>query len=164
MTDFVREQGDRQGGTSTRAGHTPGVVNVKASAEAPPAGGYTNVQIDTALALKAPIAQAFETLVDGSTITWDVTGKRDPRGEVTIAGNRTLAFTGLVDGQSGVLVVIQGAGGSRTLTLPANSYVRDSGAGAITLSTAVGAIDMLSFIKKSDGKILWSFGVGYTGA
>lgn len=108
------------------------------------------------------IAAGVTTLVDGATITWDFAGYYEMLAEVNpIGGNRTLAFANIVAGCRGTLIIHQDGTGSRTLTLPAGSKVRDSGAGAITLSTAANSIDVLSFIY--DGtNYLWTYGKSFT--
>lgn len=90
--------------------------------------------------------QALQTpgvLTDGATITWNLALTTND--SVTLAGNRTLVITNPVAGMFGVLVVIQDATGSRTLTLPANAKVIGGGTGAITLTTTAGAKDILTF-------------------
>ena len=104
----------------------------------------------------------FITLADAATVTWTVSAAQvTQNATVTIAGNRTLAFSGIVAGMNGTLKVIQGTGGSRTLALPAGSKVINGGAGAVVLSTAVSAIDILTWIY--DGvNYFWTFGKNYT--
>ena len=100
-----------------------------------------------------------QTLTDGATVTWDVNNGLTAK--VTIAGSRTLAITNAVAGQFGTLTVIQGSGGSRTLSLPSNSAVIDDGQGIITLSTGDGDKDILSFLY--DGTdFFWTYGKKYT--
>ena len=80
---------------------------------------------------------------------------------VTLGGNRTLAFSNVPNGATGVLIVKQDGTGSRTLALPAGSKVIDGGSGAITLTTTPSSIDVLSFIY--DGtNYLWTKGLNYT--
>ena len=88
-------------------------------------------------------------------------GQVSQNATVTLAGNRTLAFSGVTAGMTGVLVVKQDATGSRTLILPANSKVIGGGAGAITLSTTANAIDLLTWI--NDGTFTyWTYGKNYS--
>ena len=97
-------------------------------------------------------------LTDGSTITWDC--KASLNDSVTLGGNRTLAITNSVAGMYGTLVVKQDATGSRTLTLPSGSKVISGGSGAVTLSTAAGAKDLLTFYY--DGTFYyWTYGKNY---
>lgn len=108
------------------------------------------------------VAPAFAALTDGATITWvcDVT-KVSQNAKVTLGGNRTLDITGEADGMTGVLIVTQDGTGSRTLTLPAASKVIGAGAGAITLTTTAGAIDVLSWIYNGTN-YLWTKGLNFT--
>jgi len=98
---------------------------------------------------------AYVTLTDGATITWSlVSVGTQNRAQVTLGGSRTLAFSNLSNGAEGVLVVIQPAsGGPYSLTLPSGSKVVGGGAGAITLSTAANAQDILTFT--SNGTTIW---------
>lgn len=103
------------------------------------------------------IDTTISTLTDGATITWDL--KTSTMATVTIAGNRTLAFTNPVRGYY-TLKVIQGSGGSHALTLPAGSKVANGGGGAVTLSTAASAVDILTFWY--DGtNYWWNVGLNY---
>jgi hypothetical protein len=107
-------------------------------------------------------APDFALLTDAATVTWTL----DPSvfeqtAKVTLGGSRTLAFSGAIAGMRGVLKVVQGGSGSYALTLPGGSKVIGTGAGAVTLSTAVGSIDFLSWIY--DGtNFFWNYGLDYT--
>jgi hypothetical protein len=98
----------------------------------------------------------FVGLTDGATITWAIASNQFANAAVTIAGNRTLALTGLVNGGSYVLRVTQDGTGSRTLTLGTGCTwkVGNGGAGAVTLSTAAGANDFIAFTY--DGTVCWT--------
>lgn len=111
---------------------------------------------------KGDFSPSFTALTDGATITQTMLAtKAVQNATVTLGGNRTLAFSGLAAGMSGVLIVKQDGTGSRTLTLPATSKVVDGGAGAITLTTTASAIDVLSWVY--DGtNILWAKGLNFT--
>jgi hypothetical protein len=90
-------------------------------------------------------------LVDGPTITVDIsddvsTGYRIY--EVTLAGNRTLDFTGGsadTDGRQALVRAIQGAGGNKLLTASANVGFGSDITALPTLSTAAGKCDRLLF-------------------
>lgn len=86
---------------------------------------------------------AFVTLTDASSITLDLsTGYNF---QVTLGGNRSFAApTNLKDGQSGIVVVIQDATGSRTLTY--NTSFKFPGGTVPTLSTAANAVDRFSYV------------------
>jgi hypothetical protein len=82
------------------------------------------------------------TLTDQATITTDC--NLNNRFKVTLAGNRTLGKpTNAVDGAAYTWWFKQGAGGNHTLTLNA-AFVLPVGASTPTLSTAAGAVDILS--------------------
>jgi hypothetical protein len=99
-----------------------------------------------------------QTLTDGATITWNMSSGSNAT--VTLGGNRTLAITGITAGTYGTLKVVQDATGSRTITLPAGSKVIGGGAGAVTLTTAASAIDILTFFY--DGtNYFWNIGKNY---
>lgn len=107
---------------------------------------------------------AFTTLTDGSTITWAVPEVR-ANAQVTLGGNRTLAVSGLVNGGSYWLKVVQDATGSRGLALGGGCtwLVSGSGAGVITPTTAANAVDSLTWTY--DGtNCLANFTKAFTGA
>lgn len=87
-------------------------------------------------------AATVQTLTDGVTVTFNVANGSNA--VVTLGGNRTLAWSNTVAGTYYTLRVVQDNIGSRTLTLPASSKVIGGGAGAITLSTTAGAVDLLT--------------------
>jgi hypothetical protein len=98
-------------------------------------------------------------LTDGATITWTV-NRVTNNAKVTLGGNRTLAISGATSGMSGTLEVIQDGTGTRTLALPSGSKVINGGAGAITLSTAAAAADILTWTY--DGtSYFWTFGKNF---
>jgi hypothetical protein len=103
---------------------------------------------------------SYVALTDGATITWTVAGLVN-NASVTLGGNRTLAFSGATSGMTGTLIVKQDGTGTRTLTLPAGSKVIGGGSGAITLSTAANAIDILTWTY--DGtNYFWTYGKNYS--
>lgn len=124
--------------------------------------------IDTTLALiLARLAPPPQTLTDGATITWDFGGYPFRNARVTLGGDRQLAITNLPAGVTadGRLEIIQGTGGGHSLALPtgADNYVIEDGQGVITLSSAEGAIDVITFYW--DGtKYLWTYGTNFTKA
>lgn len=91
-------------------------------------------------------AGTYDAQTDGATITWVIGSVLNATATVTLGGNRTLAITGLVINGNYMLLVNQGTG-SHTLTLGSgcNWKVLGGGAGAITLSTAASAVDILTF-------------------
>lgn len=91
-----------------------------------------------------------QALTDGATIAWDVSG--GALGTVTLGGNRTLANpTNLQAGASYAIKVTQDGAGNRTLAY--GSAYKWAGGVAPVLSTAAGAVDVLTFI--SDGTNLY---------
>jgi hypothetical protein len=83
------------------------------------------------------------TLTDGASIAWAVATKQIAT--VTLGGNRTLANqTGAVAGGTYVLIVTQDGTGSRTLAYGTN--YKFPGGTTPTLSTAAGAVDVLTFV------------------
>lgn len=110
-------------------------------------------------------APAFVTLTDGATVTITCdTAKVSQNSILTIGGNRTLAFSGLAAGMTGVLIVIQDGSGNRTLALPSatTDKVINGGGGVITLSTSAGAIDVLTWIAYTATSVAWTYGRNYT--
>lgn len=88
---------------------------------------------------------AFQTLVDGATITPDFNAGLNFT--VTLGGNRTLANpTNAKDGQSGVIEVVQDATGSRTLAYGANWCFPGGSAAGGVLSTAANSIDVIAYV------------------
>ena len=103
--------------------------------------------------------QQPDTLTDGATVTWYC--NRAYNTSVTLAGSRTLIVAGAKPGSYGTIEIVQGGSGSYTLTLPSGSKVANAGTGAITLSTAVGAIDVASFYY--DGvNYFWTISLDFT--
>lgn len=87
-------------------------------------------------------AGAIVSVTDQANLVFDQSLGRNYK--VTLGGNRTLNFpTNPAAGQSGVWTFTQDGTGSRTLTLAAG-FKTPGGAG-ITLSTAAGAIDTVSY-------------------
>lgn len=91
-----------------------------------------------------------QTLVDAATINWDV--RAGVVAKVTLGGNRTLvAPTGLADGGTYILRVIQDGTGSRTLSY--NAVFKWSRAVPPTLTTTANGIDIITFV--SDGTYMY---------
>lgn len=90
------------------------------------------------------------TLTDGATITWNVAGWSLQNAAVTLGGNRTLNVSNIVDGGNYELYITQDATPPRTLTLGTGCTwkVFNGGAGAITLTNAANATDIVTFSVK----------------
>lgn len=86
--------------------------------------------------------QKFFTLTDAATVAVDLS--KFINAKVTLGGNRALgAPTNCVEGQSGVIQVIQDGTGSRTMTFDA---AWDFGvAGDPTLSTTAATVDLIAY-------------------
>lgn len=96
------------------------------------ASEYNNLRKDVNNAVKDPV-----TDTDGATVTLDFTAGAIHK--VTIAGNRTIAFSGALAGQSIVLIVKQDGTGSRLLTWPTIKWAT---ATTPTLTTTAGRTDI----------------------
>lgn len=90
-----------------------------------------------------------QTLVDGATIAWD--GSLGAIATVTIAASRTMLAPSNLSPGFYLLHVIQGGSGSYTMTW--NAVFKWPGGVAPTLTTTVGARDIMSFT--SDGTNLY---------
>jgi hypothetical protein len=86
---------------------------------------------------------AEAALIDGSTVSWDVTAS--PVAKVTLGGNRTLALPDnpLGSGQYASLLVIQDGTGSRTLTWNEAYEFKDDTAPTLTTTASKG--DLFTF-------------------
>lgn len=106
----------------------------------------------------------YQELTDEDTITWTVTKFHNSQNaKVTLEGDRTLEFSGLIAGMSGKLIVTQDATGSRTLTLPGGSKTANGGNNIITLTSTAEAVDILEW--DYDGtNIFWKSTLNYTGS
>lgn len=108
------------------------------------------ITVDAKGRITAAATPTTQTLTDAATVAWDVS--LGAVAKVTLADNRTLgAPTNLVDGGTYILRVIQDGTGGRTLAF--NAVYKFPGGTDPTLSTAAGAIDVLSFV--SDGTNLY---------
>lgn len=85
----------------------------------------------------------FQTATDGTTVTFDFAEGQNQ--QVTIDGNRTLAFSNPINGETYHIKIIQDATtGSRTVTWPGT--VVWAGGSAPTLSTGTSDIDLFRFV------------------
>jgi hypothetical protein len=84
-----------------------------------------------------------QTLTDGATIVWNTT--LGGNAVVTLAGTgRTLSISNPISGYTYIIRIIQGSGGSKTITTwPAG--VKWAGGSPPTLSSAAGAVDIVTF-------------------
>ena len=100
---------------------------------------YTFDQNDT---VKEIVDYAYVTESDGATVTFDLSKARTQ--EVTLGGNRTIAFSNPTTGMAFRIILKQDGTGSRTVTWPA--AVDWPGGTAPTLSTAASSVDVFGFI------------------
>ena len=115
---------------------------------------FTAKKFNEVLEYQTPI-----TLTDESIIKWDL--RKGYNATVTLAGSRTLLPSQVTKGDYGTIKIVQGGSGSYTLTLPSGSKVVNAGAGAITLSTTIGAIDIATFYY--DGvNYFWTISLDFT--
>jgi hypothetical protein len=100
-----------------------------------------------------PTGPAFlgtQTLTDGSSIAWNLAS--GAFATVTLGGSRTLSNpTNMANGNTYLLLVTQGSGGSHTLSF--DTDYKWPGGTAPTLSIAAGKVDVLTFI--SDGSYMY---------
>ena len=97
--------------------------------------------------------QAIIALTDAATIAVDMSATGGNNFSVTLGGNRTLGNpTGLTAGQSGVIYITQDGTGSRTLAY--SSFWDFQNTAAPTLSTAIGAVDVLVYSVRSSTSIV----------
>jgi hypothetical protein len=127
----------------TRGGVTSKVV-VNAGQGLVGAADYSGSYTDNHFVQKkwaAAKVNSFITLTDAATTNWDyATGIN---AGWTIGGNRTLAITNDVDGDVGVLVIIQDVTGGRTVTFPVGDDIS-----GLSLVTTPSSVTTYSYIKK----------------
>lgn len=91
----------------------------------------------------------LKTLTDGATVTIDADFGQTQK--VTLAGNRTLAFSGFKTGQRVNLRLTQDGTGSRTVTWPSSGVtINWSGGPAPTLTTTASKADWILLICTDD--------------
>lgn len=103
----------------------------------------------------------WQTLTDGATVNWNVSNGANARLTLTGTG-RILAMSGMIDGQTYTLRVIQGSGGLKTIsTYPAGIKWQNGGTPP-DLSDAAGAVDIISFkYEQSTGFIYGTYGYNF---
>jgi|ERR1041385_2400390 hypothetical protein len=121
-------------------------------------GGKWWVDVDP----KSDPTPAKVILTDNATINWDLWSQQYAFAQITIlGGGRALNIRGARNGARGRLIVCQDGTGGRTLTLPAGSIVQAGGGGAVTLTAAANAKDMLEFFY--DGtNFFWKVTLNFT--
>ena len=96
-------------------------------------------------------ASTFDVQVDGATVTWAIASVLNAQAVLTFTvhgGSRTLNITGPVIGGNYVLKLIQDGTGGEGLILGTGCTwkVSNGGSGAVSLTNAPGAIDVIAFI------------------
>lgn len=122
---------------------------------------YSQVLIDASGNIKKTSAGLSVSLTDAATISTDASLGLTTGASyvVTLGGNRTIANpTNLVDGQIIRYVLIQDGTGNRTVTWGAN-FRFSTDTPAPTLSTGAGAVDIIGFVYRSTGSILYVTGM-----
>lgn len=110
--------------------------------------------VDSPSTMNDAVRGAQHTLTDAASIAINMNDANNYK--VTLAGNRTLANpTNMTAGQSGTILVIQDATGSRTLSY--GSYYEFPAGTAPTLTTAANSQDILAYYVKSSTEIHISF-------
>jgi len=132
------------GGTTSASGTGISLVNGSSLVKRLKAG-FNTIVTDNADSVTISRDTLTQTLTDGATITYSATAGVSAR--VTLGGNRTLSITNMNNGMYLTLLVVQDGTGGRTLTLPAGTRVVNGGAGAVTLSSAANAQDILTFFE-----------------
>jgi len=85
----------------------------------------------------------FTALTNTNPLVWYV--NTTPKINVTLTANTTLEISGVTNGSEGVIIIKQGTATGNTMTLPTGSLVANGGAGYVTLTTGLNAIDILTF-------------------
>lgn len=88
--------------------------------------------------------KSFLTVADASTVTFDADQSKNF--QVSLAGNRALVIAGGQEGDEISILLIQGGSGSYIPTWGSN--VSFKAGQAPSLSTAVGATDLITFVKR----------------
>lgn len=107
------------------------------------ANGATVTHAANSVVVSTVFNPTVQTLTDGATINWNVTNGGNA--VVTLAGTgRTLSITNPVAGYTYTVRIIQGSGGSKTITTWPTNTKWPNGT-AITLSTTAGDYDVVVF-------------------
>ena len=102
-----------------------------------------------------------------SPITWTVSGGSSNYQATLTATTTTINLTNVRNGDYGTIILTQGSGGSKSITLgtvngsAATHKIINGNNGVITLSTTAGAIDIVSFTYNGTN-MYWTYGLNYT--
>lgn len=95
---------------------------------------YNNLRKDVNNSVKDPV-----TATDAATVTFTLTSGALQK--VVLGGNRTLAFSGALAGQTFIIILKQDATGSRTVTWPTIKWIDST---TPVLTTTANAVDIFS--------------------
>lgn len=133
-TSFTAAAAGAAGSILTTTGATPSFTLTP--------GSVTPLTSLTAALVTAPtFINAITADTDAATITFNMATSNWH--SVTLGGNRTLAFSGVVTGEDIGIILTQDATGSRTVTWP-SGITWSYGGSAPTLQTVAGATDTIS--------------------
>lgn len=144
--------------SGTIAGARLPAMSTTAQGSVPASTTSTGSQVlaDNGWTSKNNVYTAFQSLTSGAAVTWNMTNGYNAK--ITLAHNATLTVSNVVDGMSGCLIITQDATGGRTLDLPANSKLL--GSTSLTLTSAAGSVDILTFVY-TGATYYWSRGANY---
>ena len=120
----------------------------------------------TATSVTLPV-DTFVTAPSATAMTWTVSGGSSNYQITLTATTTTINLINVRNGDYGTLIMTQGSGGSKVITLgtlngsSTTHKVKNGGGGAIALSTAAGAIDIISFVYNGNS-VFWDYGLNYT--
>jgi hypothetical protein len=100
------------------------------------AAHYNNLRKDVKSAVKD-----LQTATDAATVTFNLANGAIQK--VTLGGNRTLALSGQLSGQSFAIILIQDGSGNRTVTWWSN--IKWISSTVPTLTISAGGIDIFTF-------------------
>lgn len=113
------------------------------------------------------VVDSFHIESPSSTINWDVSGNSINYQMTLTSSNTTINLVNVRNGDYGCIILTQGSGGSKQITLgtlngsSVTHKVVNNGSGSITLSTSAGDIDVISFMYNGTN-VFWNVGLNYT--
>lgn len=148
LNEFLEVEHGADGTHQDASTTVKGVIELATNAE-------VSAGVDTARAVTAASLYTTQVLTPGASIAWSLTS--GAMATVTLTENGALAApTGMVNGASYILKVVQGVSGSHTLSFD-SAYKFPDGVDP-TLSTTEGAIDLIAFV--SDGTNMYGSFLG----
>lgn len=113
------------------------------------------------------VVDSFKTISSSSSVIIDISGGSINNQITLTESTTTLNLINVRNGDYGVIILTQGSGGSKTITLGTlnNSSIThkviNNGNGQITLSTEENSVDIISFVY-SGNILFWTVGLKYT--